>query len=433
MPEQASTPAAIPEPSPVTGPIRAKERIEVIDILRGWAIFGIVLINWTGYTLSSLDYATGLLISFFVEGKFYTLFSFLFGLGLVIQMGRAEARGARFVPIYLRRLSILLLIGLGHSFLLWRGDILHHYAVLGFLLLLFRTRSPKTLLVAALICLAITIVFDPGDGQSGMASLLRRADPETAQAMSREAAERELNNVVRWQQYGRAVSQGTYAEMVANRVEIFVRTNSAVDWNPYLARYLPIFSMFLLGLYAGRRGIFQNLPAHLPFIRKLMWWGLGLGLVANLVHVGGHELSRLNVYSLSYSVIEGTLYVGAPALCFFYASAIILLLQREAWQKRLGPLAYVGRMALSNYLLQTLIFTTIFYSYGLGLQIQSALLLPLTIVVFCMQIVLSVWWLGRFQFGPMEWLWRSLTYGKFQTMRVRQVVAATDRARGLRL
>ena len=117
--------------------------------------------------------------------------------------------------------------------------------------------------------------------------------------------------------------------------------------------------------------------------------------------------------------------VGVPGLCFFYVSTFVLALQREAWRRRLAPLAAVGRMALSNYLLQSLVCTTIFYSYRLGLygQVGPALGLALTALIFTLQIPLSMWWLRRFRFGPAEWLWRTLTYGKLQPMRVRQIAA----------
>jgi uncharacterized protein len=116
--------------------------------------------------------------------------------------------------------------------------------------------------------------------------------------------------------------------------------------------------------------------------------------------------------------------IGPPALCFFYAAALTLLAQRERWKIRLAPLAAVGRMALTNYLFQSLVFTTIFNSYGLGLygKVGPALILALAVLIFTLQIPLSVWWLRRFRFGPAEWLWRTLTYGKLQPMRVQQPV-----------
>ncbi|MFQ5777077.1 MAG: DUF418 domain-containing protein [Terriglobia bacterium] len=116
--------------------------------------------------------------------------------------------------------------------------------------------------------------------------------------------------------------------------------------------------------------------------------------------------------------------LGRPAICFFYASAIILLVQREAWKKRLAPLGSVGRLALSNYLLQSVVCTTIFYSYGLGLygQVGPAQGLVLSVLIYAFQILLSVWWVRRFRFGPAEWLWRTLTYGKLQPMRSQQAL-----------
>src|SRR3989338_9565329 len=146
-------------PAPGIGPVPPSQRLEVIDVLRGWAVFGILLVNmqvfsgpgdplreelWTG----TAERAAMQLVLFLADSKFWTLFSFLFGLGFALQMRRAEARGAPFLPLYLRRLAVLLVIGLLHAFLLWTGDVLHIYALLGFLLLLFRTCSARTILLS---------------------------------------------------------------------------------------------------------------------------------------------------------------------------------------------------------------------------------------------------------------------------------------------
>ena len=184
--------------------------------------------------------------------------------------------------------------------------------------------------------------------------------------------------------------------------------------------------MFLLGLYAGRRRIFENIPAHLPLIRKVLWWGLGLGLVGNFVGYAYLYLIASTLFpdptvpSFTRVLVWLSFNIGKPALGLSYASAIILLVQRKAWKIRLGPLAAVGRMALTNYLLQTLICTTIFYGYGLGLygKVDPTLILVLSVFIFALQILLSVWWVRRFRFGPAEWLWRTLTYGKRQPMGV---------------
>jgi uncharacterized protein len=176
---------------------------------------------------------------------------------------------------------------------------------------------------------------------------------------------------------------------------------------------------FLLGLYAGRRAIFHDVSAHLPFIRRVQRWGLMIGAAGSAAFVAGESFDP-SPTSVMQNVGRMCLVFGAPAMSFFYASTIILLTQDEAWRRRLAPLAAVGRMALSNYLLQSLICTMIFYSYGLALfcKVRPSLCLLLTIIIWLIQIPLSVWWLRRFQFGPIEWLWRSLTYWKCQPMRV---------------
>jgi len=171
---------------PVVGPVPGQERIEVIDILRGVAILGILIVNMGLFSLpedlpahqlwpNMVDRTAEKLILFFAQEKFKALFSFLFGLGLAVQMMRAEARGARFLPLYVRRLSVLLLIGLAHFLLLWDGDILHDYALLGFVLLVFRRRSLKTLLVWASIFLSIPVLFY---GLTTYCSITRQMNPQ---------------------------------------------------------------------------------------------------------------------------------------------------------------------------------------------------------------------------------------------------------------
>jgi uncharacterized protein len=185
--------------------------------------------------------------------------------------------------------------------------------------------------------------------------------------------------------------------------------------------FLPsVFAMFLLGVYAGRKGIFQGIPGHLPFFRRVFGWGLAVGLTGNLVYATLSEVGNRFVPSpVSLLAQVGHTY-GAPALAVAYGAGLTLLMQRPGWSARLAPLASVGRMALSNYLLQTLVCTTIFYSYGLGLfgSVGPAAGILLTVVIYLAQIPLSVWWLSRFRFGPVEWIWRTLTFGRRQPMRI---------------
>ena len=433
--------------SPVSAaaPTSPRERIQVIDVLRGFALFGILVGNiywnsWGGQPLVLTwtgpgDITALWFIALFVEGKFFALFSFLFGLGFALQMQRAEARGVHFFPLYRARLLVLLLIGLAHVLFVWAGDILHVYAMVGFLLLLFRDCSPRTIVRWAIIALLIPVVFwaanfDFQEGQQGNWPEQPEQVAEQMAAVKQRFAE---NAEQRFAKY-----QVTYGEMNAKRVEDFFDYWS---WPGFYPRDLQrTLMMFLLGLFAGRRRIFENLPAHLPFIRKVMWWGLGLGLVCGLgwvlmvvVHEEvfdcGREMTCIQLYrsgQLSRLPFPTALLgvaltrIQPLALSLFYASAIVLLAQRAAWKKWLAPLAPVGRMALSNYLFQSLVYVTLFFSYGLGLMgmVGPALLTVLSVFVFVLQILLSRWWLTRFRFGPMEWLWRTLTYGKLQPLRV---------------
>lgn len=401
------------------GPILPQERLEAIDILRGVAILGILIVNMTlrGFSLPDglpahelwpnvVDRTVETLITFFADQQFIILFAFLMGLGVAEQMMRAEARGERSLPLYLRRSCVLWLIGVGHFFLLWDGDILHAYAQDGLILLLFLRRSLKTLLVWAGLFLCIPLLF------SGLITYYSITDQE-------------VPPVVDWMWFGgwvedketieearRIYSRGTYPEMIEYR---------ARGWDDFLPGSDDAFILmaFLLGAYAGRRRIFHDVSAHLPFIRRVQRWGLMIGVAGSAAYAAGASLDP-SAATVLQDVGRMCLVFGAPAMSLFYASTIVLLTQGDAWRRRLAPLAAVGRMALSNYLLQSLICTTIFYSYGLALfcQVRPSLCLLLTVVIWLIQIPLSVWWLRRFQFGPIEWLWRSLTYWRRQPMRV---------------
>jgi uncharacterized protein len=392
------------------GPVRGQERIEAIDILRGVAILGILVVNMGLFSLPEGVPTHGIaeqLIFFFAQEKFKALFSFLFGLGLAVQLLRAEARGTRFLPLYARRLAVLFLIGVAHFLLVWDGDILHDYAENGFILLLFRGRSLRTLLVWAGALIAIPLFFF---GLTTYNSITHRVHGPLQSWIAYETDPDDQQTIT---ENTRIYSRGRYAEQVALRAE-----ELPYDVTPDIDDAY-VLAMFLLGLYAGRRRIFHDVPAHFPFLRRVQRWGLLIGIAGNAAFVAGGAFDP-SPTSVMQNVGRMCLVVAAPAMTFFYASTIVLLAQRETWRRRLAPLAAVGRTALSNYLLQSLICTTIFYSYGLALfgKVSPSAGLLLTVAIFLVQIPLSVWWLRRFQFGPIEWLWRSLTYWQRQPMRV---------------
>lgn len=405
-------------------PISASERIAEIDILRGFALFGILLVNMGSFGHSFyeyimtkpvadnfLDQSAAFLIAFLGDGKFYSLFSFLFGFGLAIQMSRAEARGAKFVPLYLRRLAVLLVFGLIHAYFIWVGDILAPYAVLGLFLLLFRKCKPRTLLIWSIVMLVLISVINLG--LLGLTQLAGMT-PE-GQAMMEQGTQESLASYARSaEQANQVYRTGSFMELTAQRA-----TDLGFIYPITLFIVPNIFAMFLLGLAAGKKGIFQDIQAHLPLFRKLLIWGLVLGVTGNLFYaVGGRFASPLTPTLLSFLASFGQTF-GAPLLSAFYLSAIVLLAQNPTWRSRLMVLAPVGRMALSNYIFQSLVCTTIFYSYGLALygSVNEGLGILLTILIYLAQIPISHWWMKRFHFGPLEWLWRTLTYGRAPRMR----------------
>jgi uncharacterized protein len=265
---------------------------------------------------------------------------------MAVQMLRAQAQNRPFIPRYLRRLTILLLIGLIHGTLIWFGDILAVYALLGFVLLLFRHRSPRFLFISIALCLLwamiITLPFAP---------IAAFRDWYTALVGS-------LNEFV----YPDTLYfTGNYVEITRRRLQDYVGNFGSIPF--YFGN---IFSMFLLGLYVGKQRLFQNIQQHLPLVKRVVLVTFIVGVLFNALFVYFNEPTPTpSVYT--HFARTATRTIGAPALMLFYVSAIILLLQTERGQRWLTPLANVGRLALTNYLSQSLISTLIFYNYGFGL------------------------------------------------------------------
>jgi uncharacterized protein len=408
-------------PSPLA-PVMGAERITTLDVLRGIALLGVVIANvWVwfsgiafrfpGYREQllhvSLDSVVFFAIAIFVSGKAISTFSFLFGHGFAIQMLRAEARSRSIVPTYMRRLFVLLVIGAAHMTLLWYGDILVAYALLGFLLILFRKRSDRTLLIwSAILLIAVPLLL-------GTVPMILSAfgvempRPERAEIAARNAATL-------------SVFQGTdYAAIV--------RENLTQAGKFYLGRkavfLLYILGLFVLGLYVGRRRMFEQVAAHRAIFRRLVVWGIPIGLAsgAGLVWMQVNfepEVMMAQPQLMLLSVIVSM--ASMLPLAAGYVSAVTLLLEQPQWQRRLSAFAPVGRMALTNYLSQTVVMVLLFNGYGAGWigQTGPATGLIIALTVFGVQMIWSAVWLRSFRFGPMEWVWRSLTYGRAQPMRL---------------
>ncbi len=401
-------------------PTKPEKRIEIVDIWRGFAILGILVVNMELFshaiqtvsygieTTNPIDQIARWLIAFFGEGKFYSTFALLFGLGFAIQQQRIEARGGRFFPLYLRRLAILLAFGLIHAYLLWAGDILILYSVLGLILLLFfRNRRPRTLLIWFFILLAVPLLLN--GALWGVVSFGRQT-PEGAQMVAQILQEQETGLRAAAAAADEVYASGTFLEITRQRV---ADMNYLYSVYPFMG--FNVLAMFVLGLYAGKRRLHALLPDQPDRLRRILTWGLALGITGNLLYVIFGEWSSRIIPSgfLMISITAQT--IGAPALAVAYMAGLALLAPRFPSLSRLAP---VGRMALTNYLLQSVICVTLFYGTGFGLygQLGQAAGLLLTLGIFLLQIPFSSWWLTRYRFGPMEWLWRTLTYRQRQPM-----------------
>ncbi len=400
-------------------PVSATERVVSLDVLRGFALLGILISNMLhfsqpldlmgfrgGWWLGPGDRTADWISIFLVEGKFYPLFSFLFGLGFSIQMDRAASRGLDFRAIYRRRLFILMGFGLAHGIFLWEGDVLMPYAVCGFALLLFQNRKPRTLslwaavliLLPALLILAIGLLMGALAGNPEFAKVMQESVAEDAQ-VRRELVE--------------AFVTGSYADAVSHRI------GELVVMVPLIMIFAPAFlGLFLVGLLAGRMRILTEVAENRRlFVMILLGCGT-VGLVGNFL--GAEMMMNASADKDLGALLVGTGIISlfGPVLTAAYIMGIVLLIDHRRSLPFLPPLAAVGQMALTNYLAQSLIATTIFYGYGLGVGETAGRLgtIGIALLIFTAQVFFSVLWLKHFRYGPMEWLWRSLTYGARQPM-----------------
>jgi uncharacterized protein len=367
-------------------PVTPGERIDAIDVLRGIAIFGVLLAftlwNLGGppaSTLSTADTTINFILGLLLDSKAYTLLAFLFGVGFSIQLTRAEERGKSIVPAYCRRLLGMVMIGLVHALLLRNGDILVPYATMGFVLLLFRNASDKTLLAAALVGSIVQFV---AFGLWQLSGIPFPARPET-EGMGHLAA-----NFL-WVKYW--------------------YTTAITNWPSALP-------MFFFGLYIGRRRVLENITAYRRTLWRILFLGLVLGVTfyfGPMALAGSVPKGKLTGVFLSYAYR-----IHAWGFASFYAASVLLLLQRRFWQKLLSPFAPVGRMALTNYLLQATIIVPLCIVFDLYDKVTPSFGVLLGVLVFLFQVPFSVLWLRHFRFGPAEWLWRSITYWKPQPMRL---------------
>lgn len=407
-------------------PVPVVQRIQYLDILRGIAILFIFIANIrflsgeyfiaeevkVNLSTAFADHIIQIIAFFLVDGKFYSVFSILFGIGFALQYQRMANNDKVFVPFFRKRMLGLLIIGCVHLFLIWLGDILTLYALTGFLLILFRNYSDRRLLVWSAILLLMPVVhwlimvltnsFYPE-------LLIRRFHVLASQAISGDAV----------QQSG--TEFGFLAYFSISSLQTLVNVNLVM---PLLrlamilleGRMFKVLALFLLGIYAGRQILDHNLLSNTALLKKIILWGLVIGVPMNLLRTW-LEFSNLEEGIFrQFADYMLNAFALAPMAVAYCAIVTLVVTHRHA---SLNWFAVVGRTALSNYLLQSIISIFIFYGVGLGIGpvIGYSAAVLIAILIFGWQIVFSSIWLWYFRFGPVEWIWRQLTYGKLIKLR----------------
>ena len=389
-------------------PVSGRERIGEVDVLRGVALLGVLLMNFVAFAsdgvmatkaqlealpTATVDWWSYEAIRMFVGDKANTVFATLFGLGFYIQLTRSEGKPG-FEARYARRLFWLLVFGWLNAIFLWIWDILNLYALAGSGLLLMRRWSTRALLMfgipAALysdklqgaLIKAWNLPIPSADRYEANAAVLER------QAISQAGDYPGLvGHFAGW----------TWAEWIVGGL--------MAAWVVYA------LGRFALGAAIGRSGLFENVPRYVPLLRRIAMIAIPLGLTAAfairvVAHVGNEEAKTIAGILRSPTAL---------ILAAGYCSGIIVALQKEWGQRLFGPFGAVGRMALTNYLAQGFLYAFVMFGVGPGLalagRIGTTSVIGISLAFFAFQIAFSHWWLARYRFGPMEWLWRWLTYG----------------------
>ena len=401
---------------PVLAAPKKLARIEVLDVLRGFALLGIFLMNIEYFNRSffdfgmgipagtqGLDYTVARATELWVTGKFWILFSMLFGMGFVVMQTQARLDASAFRQIYLRRTAALLAFGLLHIVFLWPGDILHSYALIGFVLMWLPVASARLS-----ILLGAALYFGIG-AMTLFSSLMFRFMPE--KELKKIAAD-SGDVVAQAAEASQIYMHGDYWQITQQRLVDFLQV---LYYEPIIL--IAAFGIFLLGAGIMRSGKLLDLPANRSFYLKLAISNICLAtfflLLANAFH--GHSAMTSNGM-----LEQGFMMFANLPLALFYFGTIAYAMSFVGCAKILGVLAPAGKMALTNYLMQSLIASTVFFGYGLGFWNQwgRADLAIFVLVVFIAQVIFSHLWLRYFRYGPMEWLWRALTYWSLPPMRV---------------
>jgi len=391
---------------PVPAPIGSTERIQEIDIIRGFALFGVLWLNLVAqsYTLvpagtyenlasARLDAVIGPIADLFVSDKAMALFSLLFGYGFAMILRRLESRGVDAGTIFLRRTAILFAIGIIHIWFVWFGDILHVYALMGFVLFLTRNWSNRSLLIIGLLL----ALLSKGTVEAVLQFLYDEPFPW-------------------WPTYDVGAARH-YEVLQGSSYKAYVGELWWASWEtmwgmPFYIHYCATaLGRFMLGAWIFRQGWLQTTSTLRPEFRRWTLILIGGGIALTFIGFGLDNVNDAVAYSFGP--------FPQLVLALGYGAAIVVLCQSERFRRAMAGVAAVGRTALSNYLLQSLMYVFVLFGFGFGLlsYLGATLCFVLALSFFILQVWASGWWVERFRFGPMEWVWRSLTYGERQPFR----------------
>ncbi|WP_257985500.1 DUF418 domain-containing protein [Bacillus sp. V5-8f] len=370
-------------------------RMISIDILRGFSILGILLVNMPSFHSPVLymnplawwednpDHFLYIITDIFAQASFYPLFAFLFGFGAILFARKTNRNGESFANLFSRRLLALLLFGCLHAFFIWHGDILINYALFGFAFLLFYKMSGKSLLIIGSSIYLVPFLF--------VAVLMWKAGLSEMSVPSHQEGIRQSLE---------AYATGSFKEIMQQRFQDWYLVNNAAS-SIYL--FLSIFPLFLIGAGFAKTDLLQR-PIHY----KKTW-----AILLVVSFIVGFSIKLFPYYSFASPL---ALFIqdqfGGPILSFFYVSSITLLVEKSFFYNLLKPFSYVGKLSMSNYLFQSIVGTSLFYSYGLGYygNISFTAGMLLAVGIFIIQMAASRVWLQYFSNGPVEHMWRRFIY-----------------------
>jgi uncharacterized protein len=401
------------------GPVAEKERILSMDVLRGFALLGILPMNIQYFSMISAAYenptaygdlhganmAVWWLCHVLTDEKFMAIFSMLFGAGIFLMTSHVEASGRRSSGLHYRRMMWLILFGLAHAYLLWSGDILFVYGMCGLLAYLFRKMRPHTLVIAGLLFMSVASVILTGYWQWS-----KTLPQKEVQAASEQLWKPSPSMVAKEV----AGYRGAWTQQMKFRVPDSVLMQTNFFW---CFTFWRVEGLMLIGLALFKLGVFAAARRATDY-----WRMIAVGLFVGIpVTIYGTWRDLASGWDFRYSYFLGSQfnYWASLLVALGWVGAVMLVFHSGVLRGATRRLAAVGRTAFSNYILDTLICTTLFYGHGFGLfgKVERVGQLAIVLAIWVLQLLISPIWLKHFLFGPLEWVWRSATYWHWEKMR----------------